>query len=368
MYDFHKLKGTEYANCFSHPSFQRGARNLISEMKRKVCAPEPESAHHNHEGKKKVKQGDLISTITELSQRLIQLETRNKDYDDLLRNYREVSEKNQRLEHMLLTFTQTINNSGMGNNGTPIYNRDTPRNQIDAPPPQLSPSMYRDGPSAGPSMHGLFNDILYPFGRFPGGRMPTISRNSVRPGERPMIEAPQANAKSPYEESKEHVQYQQNGFRRVNKSPRSGMDQEEIDIIGRPQPGMSPKLSDRYAQMPMYSPGLSPPRMGLSPTPYNPSELQGDRVPSYLNKIELSPLRQMPQPSPLNMTPPIQHPNTPTRHVMPSNIQERKIPRIDTPLGEEQIDKSTACNDQRTPGQFGHTPAQDSFAKREQYR
>ncbi len=306
MYDFHKIKGNEYSNCFSHPLFQRGSEHLIKDIKRKVCTTEGDNSVP--EPHKKAKSKDMLSTINELSKRLIQLEDKGRDYEDLLRNYRDISEKNQRLEQMLMYFSQAMNNGNMsnGSNGVPMPFRDGPQIRPDGAP-HLSPRMYKASPSPGPSIHNLFGDPMYPLGRFPNNRVFTMGRSQMRPGDRPMIEAP---GKSPVEESKDPANTQRRHL--------GSMDPYAAEFVTGG--GISPKLPEFRMAQQMFSPGVSP-VVALASSPFNPLvDTPTDREPNYLKKIELSPLRAWPP--------------------VPEKRPSQPAP------GEDQIgDKSTACNE-----------------------
>ena len=102
MYDFHKEKCKESANTFSHSLFKRGGKKLIEKIKRKIVnieeSNEPEVLDEKNSA-------GIANAIQELNQRLVKLETKNKDYDKLSRKYNEMKERNKYLENTIMYLT-----------------------------------------------------------------------------------------------------------------------------------------------------------------------------------------------------------------------------------------------------------------------
>ena len=100
MYDFHKIKGAKYNNCFSHPMFKRGMKDSIKNIKRKITLKEERNKPKSNE--------ELFATLNELTKKLASREEKEKEYESLLRTYKELAERNQQLEQVIIQFSQFV--------------------------------------------------------------------------------------------------------------------------------------------------------------------------------------------------------------------------------------------------------------------
>jgi hypothetical protein len=247
MYDFHKIKSKECNNCFSHPLFRRGSKHLIKEIKRKVGNIEEQTKTETQKNNNSV---DLLSTIQELNKRLAKLEAREKSYEDLLKDYKEMKEKNMQLESHIKYFTQT-----MSDNCMQLINTSQSKNGTSSNNPFGSNSLYNNSPLNGYFGYYLPNKPLSPVGLNP-------------PDDFMIIEAP---SKSLIEEVKEDV----------------GMTYKR-NMQQRPYEGDTPIISPKIIRS-QPSPGISPAILAF---PFNPAvDDNTEREPSYLKEMELSPLR-----------------------------------------------------------------------------
>lgn len=73
MYDFHKVKQDNNTTCFAHPLFRRGAKHLISSLKRKISAQKEAGSEEKEEA------GELQETMEKLQERLTRLEKQDRN-------------------------------------------------------------------------------------------------------------------------------------------------------------------------------------------------------------------------------------------------------------------------------------------------
>jgi len=249
MYGFHKTKSKESNNCFSHELFRRGDRHLIKEIKRKVANTEEQTKIETQKNNKSV---DLLATIQKLNERLVKLETREKNYEDLLKDYKEMKERNMQLENHIKYFTQIMTDNAMHLiNTSQSKSGSSPNNLFGGNSPYNSSSL------SGYFGYYLPNKPLSPVGL-------NASDNLM------MMEA---LSKTLIEEVKEDVGMRYKGSVQKSSMPYEG----DVSII-------SPK-----AIRAQPSPGINP---VVLTSPFNPTvDGNTEREPNYLREMELSPLR-----------------------------------------------------------------------------
>ncbi len=316
MYDFHKVKGEEYSNCFSHSEFHRGAKNLIKDIKRKLCANEEKPPVKPQPEQKKSHPKDMSETINDLNQRLMELEERDRDYERLVADYRDMTQKNQRLEQMVMYFSQVLAmnsaNQYKDRQQQPPQSQ-TPTPAVEGVPTQISPKLF-NGMSM-PPLDRFLGNMVPPFARYQGGRSRPVNIGSgaMPHAETPMIEAAAGDGtrRTPREEQKEAITedtiHGQDQRKNGRKASQQEYDENEAAAAimakmaaagylgSERQANVSPKLPDTMLAnlqgmgKQMYSPGISPSPLGLT-SPFNPAaDMPSDREPNYLRNIELSP-------------------------------------------------------------------------------
>eukprot|EP00826_Nyctotherus_ovalis_P030929 TRINITY_DN2469_c0_g1_i6.p1 TRINITY_DN2469_c0_g1~~TRINITY_DN2469_c0_g1_i6.p1 ORF type:complete len:347 (+),score=109.93 TRINITY_DN2469_c0_g1_i6:170-1210(+) len=242
MYGFHKMKGD---NCFSHSLFCRGMKHLIKNIKRKTGSTE--------EGQVKKDATDkLLSTLNELNERLIKLESKEDDYEKLMKDYKEIKDRNKQLEQMLLCFSQSLSANARNHFADSI-------DGIEANGNFNGQNLY-----ASPSIRNLLGDNAYQFGRISTSKLQTMGKFD---GQCKMIAGPD-----------KYMEEEKAGL------PVKRPAQLEGDVELAPL-STSPKLADGS---PIVLGGVTP--VELSPL-NPPSEEQMDCEPNYLKEIELSPPR-----------------------------------------------------------------------------
>lgn len=241
MYGFHKMKGD---NCFSHSLFCRGMKHLIKSIKRKTGGTE------EGQGKKRASD-ELLSTLNELNERLVKLESKEDDYEKLVKDYKEIKERNKQLEQMLLCFSQSLSANARNHFADSI-------DGIEANGNFNGQNLY-----ASPSIRSLLGDNAYQLGCIAASKLQTVGRAD----QHKMIEGPD-----------KYMEEEKAG------APLKRPAELDADIELAGQSG-SPKLVDGS---PIILGNVTP--VELSPL-NPPSEEQVDCEPNYLREIELSPPR-----------------------------------------------------------------------------
>lgn len=85
LYGFYKTGGKNGNKCFSHKLFKRGQKEAIKEIKRNVSINEGSLKNEEvkETAKDPTKEEIMLSTLQELNKRLIKLESKEKDYDEV---------------------------------------------------------------------------------------------------------------------------------------------------------------------------------------------------------------------------------------------------------------------------------------------